>query len=56
MVNSSPQTQVYCTRPSCQYPLNPILEEGIGVLVHVQPNADNKPMFVRLQQPSNVSN
>lgn len=27
MVNSSPQTQVYCTRPSCQHPLNPILEE-----------------------------
>jgi ABC-type branched-subunit amino acid transport system substrate-binding protein len=27
MVNSSPQTQVYCTRPSCQHPLNHILEE-----------------------------
>ncbi len=27
--------------------------KGIGVLVHVQPNSDNKPVFVRLQQPVN---
>jgi ABC-type branched-subunit amino acid transport system substrate-binding protein len=26
--------------------------KGIGVLVHVQPDANNKPVFVRLEQPS----
>ena len=30
--------------------------KGIGVLVHVQPNSDNKPVFVRLEQPSNINN
>lgn len=35
MVNNSPQTRVYCTRPSCQHPIN-IIEEPLASSSFVQ--------------------